>query len=51
MMHALRPGHGRRPTISVAVWSAAKTYAVIAGGRPLMVVHEEFPATSVRDAA
>jgi chorismate-pyruvate lyase len=23
-----------------------KTYAVIAGGRPLMVVHEEFPATN-----
>lgn len=27
-----------------------KTYAIIAGGWPVMVVHEEFPATSLQDA-
>jgi chorismate-pyruvate lyase len=47
----VRPGHGEVATHLGRGLLCFKTYAIIAGGRPLMVVHEEFPATGVRDAA
>jgi chorismate-pyruvate lyase len=45
----VRPGNGEVAAHLGSGLLCFKTYAIMAGGRPLMVVHEEFPATMARD--
>jgi chorismate-pyruvate lyase len=47
----VRPGEGEIATHLGSGLLCFKTYAIIARGRPVMVVHEEFPATDLREAA